>query len=83
MLEATTPASGGAGGVVFQADENAEFNGNRFERNFIRLVWDGSQLLRFIVSFGGSGSQVEEVNLDLCVVPAGSGFIDWWVRAGL
>ncbi|KRA97765.1 hypothetical protein ASD83_11770 [Devosia sp. Root685] len=74
VLEATTPASGGAGGVVFQADDNAEFNGNWFERNFIRLIWDASQRLRFVVSFGGSGSQVEQVNLDLGVVAAGSAF---------
>lgn len=74
VLEATTPASGGAGGVVFQADDNAEFNGNWFERNFVRLIWDASQHLRFIVSFGGSGSQVEQVNLDLGVVAPGSAF---------
>lgn len=74
LIEATTPASGGAGSVVFQADDNAEFNGNWFERNFIRLIWDASQHLRFIVSFGGSGAQVEQVNLDLGVVPAGTAF---------
>ncbi|MET0436169.1 MAG: hypothetical protein ABW043_01615 [Devosia sp.] len=74
VVEATTPASGGAGGVVFQADDNAEFNGNWFERNFIRLIWDASQHLRFVVSFGGSGTQVEQVNLDLGVVAAGSAF---------
>ncbi|MCR6636753.1 hypothetical protein [Devosia sp.] len=74
LVEATTPASGGAGGVVFQADDNADFNGNWFERNFIRLIWDASQRLRFIVSFGGSGTQVEQANLDLGVVPAGSAF---------
>jgi lysophospholipase L1-like esterase len=74
VVEARTPASGGAGGVLFQADDNAEFNGNWFERNFIRLIWDASQHLRFVVSFGGSGTQVEQVNLDLGVVPAGSAF---------
>lgn len=74
VVEATTPNSGGAGGVVFQADDNAEFNGNWFERNFIRLIWDVSQRLRFVVSFGGSGAQVEQVNLDLGVVEAGSAF---------
>lgn len=74
VIEATTPSSGGTGGVVFQADDNAEFNGNWFERNFIRLTWDASQHLRFIVSFGGSGTQVEQVNLDLGLVAAGSSF---------
>lgn len=74
MVEARTPASGGAGGVVLQADDNAEFNGNWFERNFIRLVWDASQHLRFIVSFGGSGAAVEQVNLDLGPVPPGTAF---------
>lgn len=74
LIDATTPASGGLGGVVFQADDNAEFNGNWFERNYIRLVWDTNQHLRFIVSFGGSGSQVEQVNLDLGVIPLGTAF---------
>ncbi len=75
VLEATTPASGGTGGVVFQADDNAEFNGNWFERNFVRLIWDATQHLRFVVSFGGSGAQVEQVNLDLGLVPAGTAFV--------
>lgn len=74
LIEAVTPASGGAGGVVLQADDNAEFNGNWFERNFVRLIWDASQHLRFIVSFGGSGTQVEQVNLDLGVVPPATVF---------
>ena len=74
VVEATTPASGGTGSVVFQADDNAEFNANWFERNFIRLIWDASQHLRFVVSFGGSGTQVEQVNLDLGVVAAGTAF---------
>ena len=74
IVEARTPASGGAGGIVLQTDDNAEFNGNWLERNFIRLVWDASQHLRLIVSFGGSGTQVEQVNLDLGLVPAGTDF---------
>ena len=74
FVEATTPASGGTGGIVFQADDNAEFNGNWFERNFIRLIWDASQHLRLVVSFGGSGAQVEQVNLDLGLVAAGTPF---------
>lgn len=74
LLEATTPASGGAGGVVFQADDAADFNGNWFERNFIRLIWDASQHMRFVVSSGVSGAQVEQVNLDLGVVSAGTRF---------
>jgi len=74
IVEAMTPASGGTGAVVFQADDNAEFNGNWFERNFIRLIWDASQHLHFIVSFGGSGTQVEQVNLDLGVVAPGTRF---------
>jgi hypothetical protein len=74
LIEATTPASGGAGGVVFQADDAADFNGNWFERNFIRLVWDATQHLRFVVSSGVTGAQVEQVNLDLGVVAAGTRF---------
>lgn len=75
MVEARTPASGGTGGVLFQADDNAEFNGTWLERNFIRLVWDASQHLRFIVSFGGTGAAVEQVNLDLGTVPPATAFV--------
>lgn len=74
IVEATTPASGGSGGVVFQADDNADFNTTWLERNYIRILWDGSQRLRFIVSHGGSGIQVEQINLDLGAVPPGTGF---------
>ncbi|KKB75923.1 hypothetical protein VW35_19450 [Devosia soli] len=84
IVEAVTPASGGSGGIVFQADDNAEFNGNWFERNFIRLIWDASQHLRFIVSFGGSGMQVEQVNLDLGIVAANTRFsVGFAARDGL
>ncbi|KQT46883.1 hypothetical protein ASG47_09700 [Devosia sp. Leaf420] len=74
IIGATTPASGGTGGIVLQADDNAEFNANWFERNFIRIIWDASLHLRLIVSFGGTGSQVEQANIDLGAVPAGSSF---------
>jgi len=74
IIEATTPANGGTGGIVFQADDNAEFNANWFERNFIRIIWDASQRLRLIVSFGGAGSQVEQANIDLGAVPAATPF---------
>jgi lysophospholipase L1-like esterase len=84
FIKAATPASGGTGGIVFQADDNAEFNGNWFERNFIRLIWDTSQHLRFIVSYGGSGSQVEQANLDLGAVAAGTAFeVGFSARDGL
>lgn len=74
IIEATTPASGGTGGIVFQADDNAEFNANWFERNFIRIIWDASLHIRLVVSFGGTGSQVEQTNIDLGVVAAGAKF---------
>lgn len=74
IIEATTPASGGTGGIVFQADDNAEFNANWFERNFIRIIWDASQHLRLIVSYVGSGTQVEQANIDLGALPAATSF---------
>src|SRR5690606_21084066 len=51
---------------------------------FIRLIWDTSQHLRFIVSYGGSGSQVEQANLDLGAVAAGTAFeVGFSARDGL
>jgi|GEM_PF-2398416 len=83
VIEGTTPASGGSGGVLFQADDNAEFNGNWLERNYVRLVWDGSGHLRLVVSHGGGGTAVEQVNLDLGQVAAGAAFrVGFSARAG-
>lgn len=62
-IEAVTPASGEI--ILFQADDNATYENAAVERNFIRLVWDADGHLRFIVSYGGTGSLVEQANLDL------------------
>src|SRR5690606_17072209 len=72
-IEATTPETSGEA-VLFQADDNARYEDNPLERNFIRLVWDADDHLRFIVSFGGTGAAVEQVNLDLGEVPAATPF---------
>lgn len=70
-IEATTPASGGTERIVLQADDNAIYENTAVERNFIRLVWDTNGHIRFIVSSGATGSQVEQANLDLgTVAPA-------------
>jgi len=67
LISARTPAGEPGAQVLWQADDAASNLGVPLERNFIRLVRDGAQHLRLIVSSGATGSAVEQVNLDLGV----------------
>jgi hypothetical protein len=74
LVEGNTPSTTGTDRVVFQADDNADFNGNWFERNFIRLIWKADGTLHFVVSFGGTGSAVDQVDFNLGSVAASTSF---------
>ncbi|ODT78889.1 MAG: hypothetical protein ABS76_22360 [Pelagibacterium sp. SCN 64-44] len=73
-IEAVAPETAGAAHILFQADDNADYNNAPLERNYIRLVWDADGHLRFVASFGGTGAAVEQANLDLGPVAAGAPF---------
>ncbi|KKB11063.1 hypothetical protein VE25_14890 [Devosia geojensis] len=74
VVAARTPASAAGMQILWQADDAASNLGNPLERNFVRLVRDGTQRLRLIVSSGATGTAVEQANLDLGTVPADTAF---------
>lgn len=73
-IEATAPSVGGVDRVLFQADDNAEFNGSWIERNYVRIVWMADGHLRLVAAYAGTGTVVEQANLDLGVVAPGAAF---------
>lgn len=67
IVEGTTPASAGAGKVVFQADDGGVDwpYPTQTEYNRVRLWWDASQHLRLVVTETDQNGVAEQANLDL------------------